>query len=68
MFARHVVLLSGSILGDSLKSTALPVACSFSARFLVASLRQTRGGQILNIDQANLDCFKSFSCSNVLPR
>src|SRR6202171_3195946 len=34
-----VVPPSGSIRSSSLKSTGLPLACSFSARFLVASLR-----------------------------
>src|SRR6478609_8821938 len=33
-----VVPLSGSIRSSSLKSTGLPFACSFSARFLVASI------------------------------
>src|SRR4029078_10198373 len=33
-----VVPLSGSIRSSSLKSTGLPLACSFSARFLVASI------------------------------
>src|SRR5215208_4948624 len=33
-----VVPPSGSILSNSLKSTGLPLACSFSARFLVASI------------------------------
>src|SRR3954447_3824279 len=33
-----VVPPSGSILSSSVKSTALPLACSFSARFLVASI------------------------------
>jgi hypothetical protein len=33
-----VVPLSGSIRSNSLKSTVLPFACSFSARFLVASI------------------------------
>src|SRR6476619_13855 len=34
-----VVPPSGSIRSSSLKSTDLPLACSFSARFLVASMR-----------------------------
>src|SRR6202789_4726617 len=33
-----VVPPSGSIRSNSLKSTGLPLACSFSARFLVASI------------------------------
>src|ERR1700730_9730860 len=33
-----VVPESGSILINALKSTVLPLACSFSARFLVASM------------------------------
>src|ERR1700712_1216508 len=33
-----VVPPSGSILSNSLKSTVLPLACSFSARFLVESI------------------------------
>src|ERR1700688_2928704 len=33
-----VVPPSGSIRSNSLKSTVLPLACSFSARFLVASI------------------------------
>src|SRR3954467_10177090 len=33
-----VVPPSGSILSNSLKSTGLPLACSFSARFLAASI------------------------------
>src|ERR1700730_1694264 len=33
-----VVPESGSIRSNSLKSTGLPLACSFSARFLVASI------------------------------
>src|SRR3984957_11357838 len=33
-----VVPESGSISSNSLKSTGLPLACSFSARFLVASI------------------------------
>src|SRR6185436_21020420 len=33
-----VVPPSGSILSNSLKSIGLPLACSFSARFLVASI------------------------------
>src|SRR5260370_6897017 len=33
-----VVPPSGSILSNSLKSTGLPLACSFSPRFLVASI------------------------------
>src|SRR5947208_1243964 len=33
-----VVPPSGSILSNSLKSTVLPLACSFSARFFVASI------------------------------
>src|ERR1700730_17037800 len=33
-----VVPPSGSILSNSLKSTVLPLACNFSARFLVASI------------------------------
>src|SRR3984885_14901804 len=33
-----VVPPSGSILSNSLKSTGLPLACSFSTRFLVASI------------------------------
>jgi len=33
-----VVPPSGSIRSNSLKSTDLPLACSFSARFLVASI------------------------------
>jgi hypothetical protein len=33
-----VVPLSGSIRNNSLKSTVLPFACSFSARFFVASM------------------------------
>ncbi|MGY4298821.1 hypothetical protein ACVWXN_006916 [Bradyrhizobium sp. i1.4.4] len=33
-----VVPPSGSIRSSSLKSTVLPLACSFSARFLVASI------------------------------
>jgi hypothetical protein len=33
-----VVPESGSIRSNSLKSTGLPFACSFSARFLVASI------------------------------
>lgn len=34
-----VVPESGSIWSNSLKSTSLPLACSFSARCLVASMR-----------------------------
>src|SRR6201991_753556 len=34
-----VVPPSGSIRSSSLKSTILPLACSFSARFFVASIR-----------------------------
>jgi hypothetical protein len=37
-FRMLVVPPSGSIRSNSLKSTALPFACSFSARFLVASI------------------------------
>lgn len=37
-FRMLVVPPSGSIRRSSLKSTALPLACSFSARFLVASI------------------------------
>src|ERR1700755_1613186 len=38
-FRMLVVPPSGSILSNSLKSTGLPLACSFSARFLVASIK-----------------------------
>src|SRR5882757_1438882 len=37
-FRMLVVPLSGSIRSNSLKSTGLPLACSLSARFLVASI------------------------------
>src|ERR1700688_1759590 len=37
-FRMLVVPPSGSILSNSLKSTGLPLACSFSARFFVASI------------------------------
>ena len=38
MFLMFVAPLSGSIRSSSLKSTVLALACSFSARFLVASI------------------------------
>src|SRR6201990_2687231 len=38
-FRMLVVPESGSIRSNSLKATSLPLACSFSARFLVASIR-----------------------------